>query len=173
MRVILAIVTSLDGRSTKGDLPPFKWSSEEDRLHLRSLIKKNNLIVFGGSTYRSYNSKIKPIKGKLRVVLTRNPKKFEKDVVPGQLEFSSESPKQLIKRLEKIGYKQMLLLSGASLNTIFFKEKLINELHLTLEPKIFGSGKGLTDEALDLSLELKSCKKLNRDGTLLLKYRVL
>jgi dihydrofolate reductase len=175
MKIVLAIVTSIDGKSTKGNFPPAIWASNEDQKHFLSLISKYSLIVMGGNTYKSVRSDIRLSKNKLRVILTRNPKKFEKDNIPGQLEFSGESPRQLVKRLKFEGYKEMLLVSGAFLNTVFFKEKLIDELYLTIEPKIFGKGKGIIDntEKLDINLKLISIKKLNSQGTLLLKYKVL
>ncbi|MCR4305461.1 MAG: dihydrofolate reductase family protein, partial [Candidatus Daviesbacteria bacterium] len=89
------------------------------------------------------------------------------------LEFSSKSPKQLVKELTGRGYKQILLASGPKLNTAFLKDKLVQELWLTLEPNIFGVGIGLVDsEKLDIKLRLLSSKRLNPQGTLLLKYQV-
>lgn len=174
MKIILAIVTSLDGKSTKGSTSPDKWASKEDQNHFSSLISKHNLIVMGKNTYLLRKSHLSLSQDKLRVVFTRNPKSFSKDQVNGQLEFTNEPLKKLIKQLESRGYKQMLLVSGASLNSLFFKEKLINEIWLTLEPKIFGEGKGLVDaENLDINLKLINIEKLNSQGTLLLKYAVL
>lgn len=173
MKVILAIVTSVDGKSTSGSEGPRKWASKEDQIYFSSLIKKHKLIVMGKNTYLVNKSIIKPSKDKLRIVMTRDPQKFKKVQVPGRLEFRNEPPKQFIKRLKE-KFNTMLLVSGASLNTAFFKEKLINELWLTLEPKIFGLGKGLVDQVpLNVNLKLKAIKKLNPQGTLLLKYDVL
>jgi len=65
-----------------------------------------------------------------------------------------------------------LLLGGASLNNSFFKANFVNELWLTLEPKLFGSGNDLAGNAeLDINLELFEMEKLNSQGTLLLKYK--
>lgn len=174
MHIILAIVTSVDGKSTRGDQSPKDWASQEDQKYFSSLLKKYNLIVIGKNTYFINKSTIKPSRDKLRIVLTRSPKNFVSDTIPGQLEFTDESPRELVLRLEKSAYKEMLLVSGPSLNTAFFKEKLVNELWLTIEPKIFGAGKGLVDQIpLDVNLKLKFIKKLNNQGTLLLKYDVL
>lgn len=173
MKITLAIVTSLDGKSTKGKLSPNKWASKEDQSHFSSLISHHNLIVMGKNTYLLRKPHLKLSQNKLRVVLTRDPKKFIKDRVAGQLEFTSEPPKELVKRLASLGSKEMLLVSGASLNTLFFKEKLINEILLTIEPVVFGTGKGLVNEEnLHIKLKLLNIKKLNFQGTLLLKYAV-
>jgi len=163
MKVILAMVVSADGKSTKGDLPPKEWASREDQIYLSKLIRKQKLIVMGSNTYLSAKKIIKLSPKTLRVVLTKSPKKYKKDLVAGQLEFSSDSPTTLVKSLEHLGYKQMLLLGGIEVNTSFFKANLINELWLTIEPKIFGKGKGVVAEkTFDINLKLKSLEKLNK-----------
>lgn len=175
MKVILAMVVSLNGKTTKGEIKsPTEWASSEDQLHFQSLVASNNLIVMGSKTYEASKAFIRLQKDKLRIVLTRNPGKFKDFSVLGQLEFSNESPDDIVKRLEKNGYRQILLASGANINTLFFQSKLIDEIWLTVEPRIFGLGKNLVEDAnLDVQLSLESVKKLNKKGTLLLKYKVL
>ncbi len=173
MKIILALVTSLDGKSTKNSDPPFMWASKEDQTHLSKLINSQKLIVMGKNTFLSAKKVIKLSLNTLRLVLTKNPEKFKKETVAGQLEFSDESPPQLIKRLSKT-YQQMLLLGGANITTEFFKQNLINEILITIEPKIFGKGLGIVNETnMDINLKLEDIKKLNTNGTLLLKYSVL
>ena len=76
--------------------------------------------------------------------------------------------------LEKQNYKQSLLVGGSEINTLFFRDKLVDEIWLTIEPKIFGNGNDLTTgQNFDIELKLKSSKRLNTTGTLLLKYEVL
>jgi dihydrofolate reductase len=174
MKIILVTVISLDGKTTKGNtVNSNQWASKEDQMHFESAKSANNLIVMGRATYEAAREIIKLEKGKLRVVLTRNPEKFKKLTVPGQLEFSKETPKALVKRLEKQGYKQMLLVAGANVNGLFFKANLVDEVWLTVEPKIFGSGNNLLEGvSVDVQLALQSIKKLNQSGTLLLKYKI-
>lgn len=174
MHIILAMVVSVDGKSTKWDLPDQSWASEEDKAHLSKLVSENSLILMGGKTYETAKNHIKPSAGKLRVVLTRDPIKFADDEVYQQLEFTNEPIEKLIERLEGMGFEKMLLLSGESLNKEFFEKKLINEIILTVEPKIFGSGRGIsTDTKLEVDLKLKSFEKANDKGTLFLTYEVL
>lgn len=167
------MVLSVDGKSTKGDQSDQSWASKEDQQHLQKLISENNLILMGGQTYSLAKSHIKPTEGKLRVVLTRNPEKYKDDYVEGQLEFARGEVKDIADSLEKRGFEQMLLLSGESLNKEFFEEKLIDEILISLEPKIFGSGKGMVSESnLGIQLELMEMKRLNENGTILLHYRI-
>lgn len=169
MKIILLYVSSVDGKLTRWGQPQVQeWASKEDAEHFAKVKTENNLIVMGSNTFNA----VKPIPepGTLRIILTKNPDSYQKYTVPGQIEFSNESPEQLVKRLEK-EYTQMVLLSGKTLSTAFLKNRLIDELWLTIEPKIFGTGDPIfADEELDIQLQLISHEKLNTKGTLLLKY---
>lgn len=179
MKIILINVSSIDGKISKwtGN-NTYEWSSTDDFTHFKKVISQNNLVVMGSGTFDSVkdNKKagLKPEKERLRIILTKNPKKYIKYAVPGQMEFLDESPKKLISRLEKSGYQQMLLVSGGKVATSFFKNNLIDELLLTIEPRIFGIGEPLAqDIKLDIKLKLISTKKLNALGALLLIYKIL
>lgn len=174
MHIILAMVLSVDGKSTKWDMPDQSWASAEDKTHLTKLISDNNLILMGGKTYESAKNHIKPKEGKLRVVVTHDPDKHSAEMIEGQLEFTKLPLEELVSSLENRGFEQMLLLSGEGLNKELFEKKLINEIEITLEPKIFGSGRGMAAESeLDINLKLKSFEKVNENGTLILSYDVL
>lgn len=172
MKVTMVMLTSVDGKTTKeNDTNIYTWTSHEDRKHFLSLIKKHNLIIMGRSTYEASKPVIKLEKGKLRIVLTRSPNKYSNQLVKGQLEFSSESPEKLLKRLSLLGYKKLLLVGGGIINGLFLKDNLVDELYLTIEPKIFGTGKNIVEgQLLNTKLQLMSIKKLNKTGTLLLRY---
>lgn len=174
MKVTMVMLSSVDGKTTKGsDSNIYTWTSPEDQKYFFNQIKKNNLIIMGNETYKVSKPVIKLEKGKLRIVLTRDPKKYFTQLVKGQLEFSNETPEKLIKRLSTLRYKKALLVGGSIINGLFFKKNLVDELHLTIEPKIFGNGKNIVEkQLLDKSLQLMSIKKLNKTGTILLKYKV-
>jgi len=174
MKIILAMVLSVDGKSTKGSLPDQSWASSEDKIHLSKLISENDLILMGGKTYSLAKSHIKPSEGKLRIVVTHSPEKFSADSIEGQLEFVNLPVNEIVQSLEDRGFKRMLLLSGETLNKEFFENNLIHEIYLTVEPKIFGSGKGIVSESdLDVKLQLMKMEKLNEQGTVLLHYKVI
>lgn len=174
MKVTMIMISSVDGKTTQGNNKNvYVWSSAEDQKYFFSEIKKNNLIVMGRETFEASKTLIKLEKGKLRIVLTRNPEKYFNQSIEGQLEFSNENPLKLVERMISLGYKKILLVGGATINGLFLKQNLVDELFLTIEPKIFGSGKNLIEgKLLNTKLQLKSVKKINRTGTLLLKYRV-
>lgn len=165
---------SVDGKTTKGNDPNiYKWTSKEDQKHFFSLIEKFNVIIMGRKTFLAAKGLMKLSPKKLRLVITKNPNSFKQAEIPGQLEFTSDSPEAILRKLQKRKYKEILLAGGANINTLFFKVKLVNELWLTIEPYIFGSGNSLVaDEKLNVNLHLKSVKRLNTKGTLFLKYKV-
>lgn len=170
----MIMLSSADGKTTQGNNPNiYTWSSTEDQEHFFSEIKKNSLIVMGRETYEASKPVIKLEKGKLRIVLTHNPKKYFQRSVKGQLEFSNETPEKLIKRMSLLGYKKMLLVGGSLINGLFLKDNLVDELDLTVEPKLFGTGKNIVEgQILNTNMYLISIKKLNKTGTLLLKYGI-
>jgi dihydrofolate reductase len=178
MKIILIHVSSVDGKLTKWKgKNVYEWSSPEDFLYFKQTIAENNLVVMGSGTFDDVkdNKKagLKPEKERLRIILTSKPKTYDTYVIPGQMEFSDETPKKLIQRLEKNGFTQMILVSGGKVATSFFRDGLIDELWLTIEPRIFGIGEPLVqEEKLDISLQLNEIKKLNANGALLLKYNV-
>lgn len=179
MKIILIDVSSLDGKLTKWKgTNIYEWSSAEDFAHLKKTMSTHNLVVMGSGTFDHVKdiekAGLKPEKERLRIILTKNPKKYQQFVVPGQMEFSDEQPKELVERLEKQGYKQMLLVSGGKVATSFFRAKLIDELWLTIEPRIFGIGESLVqEEKFDIQLELIQHQLLNKHGTLFLKYKII
>src|SRR3989344_1590951 len=125
----------------------------------------------GRKTYEAARPHIKLDSNTLRIILTRNPEKFSDESVPGKLEFMRESPAELIVRLEKKGYTEMLLVGGSEINSLFLKLGLVDKIYLTLEPLIFGTGKSLFSEnQFEMRLQLASSQKLNERGTLYLVY---
>ncbi|MCR4263434.1 MAG: dihydrofolate reductase family protein [Candidatus Roizmanbacteria bacterium] len=174
MKVLLVMVSSLNGKITKGNDPHiYTWTSPEDKEMFFSHIESNNLIVMGRKTYAAARSLIKHTPEKRRIILTNEPKKYEQEELSGMLEFTRESPRQLISRMKKKGYQQMLLVGGSVVNSLFLKENLIDEIHVTIEPYVFGRGINLVATSpVNTSLNLVSIKRLNEKGTLYLVYSV-
>ena len=113
-------------------------------------------------------------KDHLIVVMTRHPSTYKDKEVKGRLEFSDESPVQLAARFEKANFERMVVAGGAQIATSFLKAGLIDEIWLTIEPRIFGKGGSFViEQELDLELRLLSCEQVNPEGTLITKYKVL
>lgn len=172
MKVILVSLMTIDGKITKAnETDIYNWTSKEDQNFFFSLVAKNNLIVMGSRTYESAKKYMKLGKNQLRIVMTSDPEKYKNDRIPNKIEFINESPEKLTERFKKQKYRQMLVVGGGKINASFFKVGLVDELYLTIEPKIFGKGKPIiAEENLDISLRLVSIKRLNKQGTILLHY---
>ena len=173
MRVILADVISLNGKITKGSNPDIRsWSSSEDLEHFVKLRDGCDVIIIDRKTYELVQPK--PEKGKLRIVFTSTPERFSNASSPGQLEFIDVLPATLIERLAKDGYNRVLIAGGARLSSSFFEAQLIDDLYLSFEPVLFGTGRPMLDEgSLNVSLQLESVTRLNERGTLLAHYSVI
>ena len=65
-----------------------------------------------------------------------------------------------------------LLGGGSFLNSLFLEHKLITEIILTIEPKIFGAGLSLFNKDLDADLKLLETKNLN-ENTIMVRYQVI
>ena len=173
MKTILIFVSTLDGKITKWGASNVRlWTSHQDQDYYKNVLNESRLVVMGSNTFNA--DTFKPSANHLFVIMTRNPGKYKNSEVPRQIEFTNESPVALTARFKSKGYIQMVVVGGPHVATSFLKEQLIDELWLTLEPKIFGTGGNfVTDVKLDIGLHLMHFEKVNEQGTLITKYAVL
>ncbi len=173
MKVVLVFVSTLDGKVTKWGNPHVKdWSSQKDQDYYKKLWNDARLIIMGSSTFNAEH--FSPSSNHLLVVMTNHFSKYKEYEVAGQLEFTDKSPLELIEQYKRKGFETMVVIGGAHVATSFLKEQLIDELWLTIEPKIFGTGGSFViEENLDINLQLISCEKVNEQGTLITKYAVI
>lgn len=174
MDVTLTAVVSLDGKLTKHGSPNVSsWASQEDQQFFRTLLSQHDVIVIGSGTYQAIKDSLVLEPERLRIVLTSRPADFVTEQIEGQLEFHNETPKQLVKRLYASGRRRLLLAGGPQMMHDFLASGLVSLVHLTVEPRLFGSGKPfLAGLPLDIQLQLMEYKQLNEQGTLLLTYKV-
>jgi dihydrofolate reductase len=174
MKLTLILASSIDGITNQGKGEDHHaWRSHEDEIHFNSTRDNANLIIMGSKTYEAAKKFMVHEKGQLRIVLTKNPEKYKDEQIPGQLEFTNETPVELLQRLEFEGFKTGLLVGGAHTNTEFLKNNLVDEVWITVEPYIKGVGLNTAVDIVNVSLQLLSSVKLNDRGTLLLKYKVI
>lgn len=159
------MAVTADGKiaKTSGHFPD--WTSKEDKKIFAEISKKHGVVMMGEKTFATFPS---PLKDRLNVVFTleKNPPKIS------GVKWVSGEPEPVLMELEKTGYTSALLGGGAFLNTLFLEKKLISEIILTVEPKIFGSGIGLFNGDFNINLNLLEIKKIN-NGSLMLKYKIL
>ncbi len=173
MKTILIFVATLDGKVTKWGEPNVRlWSSHQDQDYYKKVWSESQLIVMGSNTFNA--DKFNPSASHQIIVMTRQPEKYKSLEIPGQIEFTNESPVELTSRFINKGHQQMLVVGGPHVATSFLQEQLIDELWLTIEPKIFGVGDNFaTGAKLDINLRLIQSENVNDQGTLITKYTVL
>lgn len=173
MKVILVFVSTLNGKVTRGDDPEVRhWSSKSDQEYYSRVWKDSTLVVMGRNTWSE--NIISPSAGRLIIVLTREPSGYKDKEIPGQLIFSNASPVEIVAAYKGYGTGVMTVLGGPRVATSFLEESLIDELWLTIEPRLFGTGYNLiADSDLDISLRLIDLVKANDEGTLITKYSVI
>ena len=173
MKTILIFVSTLDGKITKwGEPNVSSWSSHQDQDYYKKVLNESRLIVMGSNTFNA--DTFKPSADHQLIIMTGHPHKYKSLEITGQIEFTNESPVELIARFIRKEHKQILVVGGAHIATSFLKEQLIDEVWLTIEPKVFGTGGNFATEVnLDINLHLIHCEKVNKQGTLITKYAVL
>ncbi len=158
------MASSLDGKIAKNKDHFANWTSKEDKQVFIQTSKDFGMIMMGYNTFKTFP---KPLKDRLNVVFSKN---TEEDIEG--VKWVKGEPEKVLEELEKMGFKKALLGGGTGLNTLFLQKKLINEIILTVEPKIFGSGLSLFNDDFDINLELLELKKIN-DNSYLVRYKVV
>lgn len=160
------MVMSADGVIAKNpEHNPMQWTSKEDKELFKQTSKQAGVMIMGQATYDAIGS---PLPGRLNIVLTRE----NRDNQPGLLEHKQGDLKPILQELEDRGFERVLICGGTFVNSLFLKENLIDEIQITVEPKIFASGMRIFDQVdTELDLELMEIKKMN-NNTINLLYRV-
>lgn len=141
------------------------WTCPSDKRMFKQISQQAGVVVMGRRTFDTIG---KPLPGRLNVVMTRHPERFEP---LEELIFSNEPPEKLLAGLAAKGYTKVALTGGARINSLFIKAGCIDEFIITIAPKMFGQGITLFSESVDLDLKLLNVNRLEKE-TLVLKYAV-
>lgn len=168
MKTILMMAITIDGKIAKYKDHPANWTSKADKKMFMQESKNIGVIIMGKTTYNTIN---RPLPNRLNIVLDFNPDISQN--IPGLLEFTNKQPKDLLQELSQRNFNSVIIGGGTTINSLFLKENLIDELWLTIEPKIFGDGLSLFSGLnLDLNLELISVNNLDTN-VIQVKYKVI
>ncbi len=163
--VTMIMAITVDGKIAKNSQQFANWTSPEDKKLFVEVSKAYGVIMMGENTFKTFSA---PLKNRLNVVFSRqkNPPKIE------GVKWVEGEPEKVLTELEEMGFKSVLLGGGTNLNSLFLEKKLIQEIIITIEPKIFGQGLSLFDKSLETDLKLLEIKQLN-ENVLMLRYKVL
>lgn len=158
--MFINMVTTIDGKILTGerDEPVMDLGSKTDHATMRLIESKADAVVIGAGSLRAtpglyYDCRL------MRIVVTNDPGIFHKP--DGSLRrFIGDCPTQafiasdkemplpegvrqlpgdlhaLLKELRSMGVKNLLCEGGSEINASFLRENLVDELFLTLAPKI-------------------------------------
>lgn len=157
-----------DGKIAKHTQQFTNWTSHADKKIFVEETKKSGVIIMGETTYNTIG---KPLPGRLNVVLTFQPETGKN--IPNSLEYTNLPPAQLLKELSDRGFTSAIIGGGATVNGLFLKENLLDEIWLTVEPRLFGDGLSLFQNAdVNLPLELLETKQLDKN-VIQLRYKII
>lgn len=165
MKVFIIAAQTLDGFIGLDSGHLADWTSKEDKQLFVQLTKEAGVMVMGSSTFKTIGRGLPERK---TIVYTSKPETLAD--VEGDVEATSESPQDLIKRLEADGYNSVAICGGAQIYSLFLKEKLVTDLYISVEPIVFGKGVPLFDNIDVTNLKLVEQRPLN-DQTVLLHYQ--
>ena len=165
MHVHLLMALTADGKIARDSEHFPDWTGSEDKRFFARITRRAGVVLMGSRTFDTIG---KPLPDRLNIVLTRDPRRVSRWE---NLTFTGRPPAEILSGLERDGYRCAILAGGATINTLFARQNLIDELTVTLSPKVFGAGVGLFNAALDLDLELVGTRPLG-DQVVALNYRV-
>ena len=165
MKVVLVMALTADGMIARGPNHFPDWTSRQDKVMFKQVTQKAGVVVMGSKTYDAIG---KPLPGRKNIVMTRN--KQRQSSHP-DLVYTDSEPAELLGRLKTDGFVEVILAGGATINTLFARQGLIDEIHLTYSPKIFGTGLTLFAGELSMDLRLLASETLGSDE-ILVRYRV-
>lgn len=167
MTTILRCAISLDGYIARDSADPIDWTSSEDKRLFAEATKKAGVIIYGSKTFVA-SFKKRPLPHRLNVVYTSQPESCQS--LPKKLEFTNLEPDRLILSLKKRGFGKIYVIGGGQINTLFLGCGVLDELELTICPKLFGKGVPLFQKIpAGLKLLLAEHRKL-AGGEIFLRY---
>ena len=165
MKVTLMMAITVDGKIARNDRHFPDWTGSEDKKLFVQITKSAGVIIMGSKTYDTIGS---PLPDRKNIVLTRNQSRRSNHA---DLEFTAKSPDVILEDLEAAGFKEAILVGGSVINSVFARMNLIDEIIITIAPRIFGTGVPLFDHEMDMQLDLQSVETLDRNYVVL-RYRV-
>lgn len=163
MRVFIIAALTADGFIGRDAGHTADWTSREDKQHFVRLTKEAGIMVMGASTFKTIG---RALPGRRTIVYTRRPEAL---AGIGGIEATNEAPRDLVKRLEAEGAEALAVCGGAQIYSLFMESGVVTDLHITIEPILFGKGVPLFSASLEQKLQLVSHDKLN-DNVVALHY---
>jgi dihydrofolate reductase len=165
------MVISLNGMIARKDNSE-DFVSEKNWSTLVSLTKKSGCLIWGSKTYQIVKTWEKKYLDELSDV-TKIIVSSKDEALGGEKVFLVHSPSEAILKAEELGFSDIILSGGSTLNAGFMETKNIDEVIFNVEPYLLGEGIPVFKEAsFESKLHFFDFKKLE-DGILQLHYKVV
>ena len=166
MKLILMMAITVDGKIGKTSEHFPDWTGREDKKLFAAISRKAGAVIMGAKTFDTFGA---PLPGRKNIILTRDEeRKSDWDNVV----FTNKSPRKVVEELEREGFSEAVLGGGAVVNSLFAQEQLIDEIIVTISPKIFGRGVSLFSSAASMDLKLEEVERVGQD-LVYLRYQVI
>ncbi len=161
------VAASIDGRIAKDSHSLNTWTSEEDWNFFQHAISKVDVVVVGMNTYKVVEKRLK----KRKTIVFSS--KYNSIKTIGSVTFLNPAKINFQKFIKQNDFRNVAILGGPMVYTYFLQNKILNELFVTIEPCVFTTGTPMFSgiKFKKHKFILQSVKKLNQNGTLLLKYK--
>ena len=166
MKVILVMALTVDGKIGRSSDHFPDWTGTEDKKYFAEISKKAGAVIMGSKTFDTFGS---PLPDRKNIILTRDKNRRSRWE---NLAYTDKKPREILRDLDKEGFSHVILAGGSLVNSLFAEENLIDEVIVSISPKIFGDGISLFAKEISMELELEEMKKIGRN-LVFLKYKVL
>jgi|SRR3989344_259120 len=166
IKFIAFVATSIDGRIARDCKSGTDWTSREDWNFFQKSLVQMDAIIVGRNTYEVAHTRLKH----------RNTIVFTSQSIlkqSGSVTFLNPEKHNLVKFLREKKYKKVAVAGGGKVYDYCLRHNMLDELFVTIEPYVFTAGNlmFLGREFKKHKFTLVSAKKLNKKGSLLLKYK--
>ncbi len=136
MKVVLVCAVTIDGKIARHSQERVTWNSEGDKRFFAKEVKRHPVVIMGRKTYEAHREVLRG--GRLYVVLSR--RAHMQNSRKGHIEWYSGSARELVSSLSGRGFSSAMVAGGSEVNRLFLAEGCVDELYITVEPRIFGEG---------------------------------
>lgn len=173
MKITLIMIQSLDGFISA---PPLEkgekswWGSREDIMFFKEKTLEAGTLILGNTTFQTMSPKV--FETRFGLIFTGEPEKY-KNRETENIKFFKGTPEEALQYLESVGKKEAILAGGGNINGQFLKAGLVDEIYITIAPRVFGKGVPVFGGfEIDSKLVLVDTKKIG-ENEVLLHWKVL
>lgn len=157
MHVTLMMALTADGKIAKHARHFPDWTETSDKKMFKAISCKAGVVIMGSKTYDTIG---KPLPNRKNIIMTRRPHRRSDTE---HLVFTNHPPKKILADLKTEGFDHAVLIGGATINSLFAAEGLIDTMILTYCPRVFGTGLSLFASGISLELRLEDMRRIGEN----------